>query len=33
MDVFAGDEDKVDSASLVRNVGELLTAMEVSAAN
>jgi hypothetical protein len=33
MDVFAGDEDKVDSARLVRNVGELLTAMEVSAAN
>ncbi|KAL3827011.1 hypothetical protein ACHAXA_000075 [Cyclostephanos tholiformis] len=33
MDVFVGDEDKVDSARLVRNVGELLTAMEVSAAN
>lgn len=33
MDVFAGDKGKVDSARLVRNVGELLTAMEVSAAN
>ena len=33
MEVFAGDEEKVDSARLVRNVGELLTAMEVSAAN
>ena len=33
MDVFAGDEEKVDSARLVRNVGELLTAMELSAAN
>lgn len=33
MGVFAGDKEKVDSARLVRNVGELLTAMEVSAAN
>ena len=33
MDVFAGDKEKVGSARLVRNVGELLTAMEVSAAN
>lgn len=33
MDVFAGNKVKVDSARLVRNVGELLTAMEVSAAN
>lgn len=33
MDVFAGDEEKVESARLVRNVGELLTAMELSAAS
>jgi hypothetical protein len=33
MDVFATDEAKLSSARLVRNVGELLTAMEVSAAN
>lgn len=33
MQAFAKDEEKVQSARLVRNVGELLTAMEVSAAN
>jgi len=33
MDVFGEDEGKLGSARLVRNVGELLTAMEVSAAN
>eukprot|EP00584_Thalassiosira_punctigera_P026587 CAMPEP_0172577776 /NCGR_PEP_ID=MMETSP1067-20121228/138400_1 /TAXON_ID=265564 ORGANISM="Thalassiosira punctigera, Strain Tpunct2005C2" /NCGR_SAMPLE_ID=MMETSP1067 /ASSEMBLY_ACC=CAM_ASM_000444 /LENGTH=1128 /DNA_ID=CAMNT_0013370467 /DNA_START=246 /DNA_END=3632 /DNA_ORIENTATION=- len=33
MNVFAEDDDKLVSARLVRNVGELLTAMEVSAAN
>ena len=32
-EVFADDEEKLESARLVRNVGELLTAMEVSAAN
>jgi hypothetical protein len=34
MDVFADeDKEKLDSARLVRNVGELLTAMELSAAD
>mmetsp|Transcript_22207 Transcript_22207/g.40798 ORF Transcript_22207/g.40798 Transcript_22207/m.40798 type:complete len:252 (+) Transcript_22207:2650-3405(+) len=33
MKVFAEDEDKLGSARLVRNLGEVLTAMEVSAAN
>lgn len=33
MEVFARDEDKSESARLVRNIGEMLTAMEVSAAN
>ena len=33
MDAFAEDEEKLESARLVRNLGELLTAMEVSAAN
>jgi hypothetical protein len=33
MGAFTADEDKLSSARLVRNVGELLTAMEVSAAN
>lgn len=33
MGAFANDEEKLGSARLVRNVGELLTAMEVSAAN
>ena len=33
MQVFTGDEEKLASAHLVRNVGELLTSMEVSAAN
>jgi len=33
MDVFAEDEDKLESSRLVRNIGEFLTAMEVSAAN
>lgn len=33
MEAFAEDEEKLGSARLVRNVGELLTAMEVSAAN
>mmetsp|Transcript_10461 Transcript_10461/g.25692 ORF Transcript_10461/g.25692 Transcript_10461/m.25692 type:complete len:766 (+) Transcript_10461:163-2460(+) len=33
MDVFTEDDEELDSARLVRNVGELLTAMEVSAAN
>lgn len=33
MDVFGEGDDKLGSARLVRNVGELLTAMEVSAAD
>ena len=33
MDAFADDEEKLESARLVRNIGELLTAMEVSAAS
>lgn len=33
MNAFTADETKSSSARLVRNVGELLTAMEVSAAN
>ena len=33
MDAFGDDEESYESARLVRNVGELLTSMEVSAAN
>ena len=33
MDIFAEEEEKLESARLVRNVGELLTAMELKAAN
>lgn len=33
MNAFAADDAKLASARLVRNVGEVLTAMEVSAAN
>jgi hypothetical protein len=33
MNAFTEDKEKLVSARLVRNVGELLTAMEVSAAN
>lgn len=33
MEVFANDEDNIGSARLVRNLGEFLTAMEVSATN
>ena len=33
MDIFAEEKEKLESARLVRNVGELLTAMELKAAN